>query len=67
MNRCLFMPQNWNTNIRTLIVRLTLFYFLFMFPGLVEVIQTVTVTEVILHSMHSNGVNTCISATLLLF
>ena len=43
MNRCFFLPQNWNANIRSLIGGLTLFYFLFMFPGLVEALQTALV------------------------
>ena len=43
MNRCLFISQNWNANVRTLVGGLTLLCFLFMFPGLVEALQTALV------------------------
>ena len=43
MNRCFFISQNWNANVRALIGGLTLFCFLFMFPGLVEALQTALV------------------------
>ena len=43
MNRCFFIPQKWNANIRTLVGGLTLFCFLFMLPGLVEALQTALV------------------------
>ena len=43
MNRCFFILQNWKANVRTLLGGLTLFCFLFMFPGLVEAFQTVLV------------------------
>ena len=34
MNHCFFMPQNWNANVRTLIIgALTLFCFIFLSPG----------------------------------
>jgi hypothetical protein len=43
MNRCFSLLRNWKANVRTLVTGLTLFYFLFLFPGLVEALQTVLV------------------------
>ena len=43
MNHCFFIPQDWKVDIKTVVGGLTLFYFIFMFPGLVAALQTALV------------------------